>query len=326
MLGKEAGMQVHGWGGREVGGRRPEVWPGRQEPLGIETGETEVEAQDGGDIVYVGRASFRMAVADGGAVPAAQMARTGTEPHTGQAAPGANTEAFSLTPPPMGRTEDELPVSGEVDDIDLRALGLGRSWWASKRAAMAGAMTFALGLGIVLSAAWRSGPRQEKEALAVRTTVTEAQGPAATASSDSVRVQSAAPANDPAAAGSSAPMAATEGTPPVAPTPIVAAPAAPLPSDEEKNHDAPSTVQRTAPPPSGPVESAGSSVPVGAPSAARPAKVPARASAAAVKHQPTPPRPNAKAKAGSGPAASGGATVGAAAEGDAERWVDPWAN
>ena len=71
MTGKEAGMQVDGWGGREVGARRAHVRPERREPVGFEMGETEVEAQDGGDIVYVGRASFRMAVADGGAVPVA---------------------------------------------------------------------------------------------------------------------------------------------------------------------------------------------------------------------------------------------------------------
>lgn len=341
MKGKEAGMHVHGWGGREVGGRSARVRPEWREPVGIEMGETEVEAQDGGDIVYVGRASFRMEVVDGGAVPVAQMARTGTEPHTGHAAPAPQTEVVSLVSPTFGRTEDDLPVSGEVDDIDLRAMGLARSWWAGKRAAMAGTMTFALGLGIVLSAVWRSGPHQDREALAVRAPDHEAAEPAASGSAGSPRDQASG-------TGEPAPLAVTSaGSPeavdgagrlaalarpavsaaPHAPTPVVAAPAvAPVPGDS-KDGIAPTDLAGAATAGSR-ANDAAAAVPA-APGARPNVKAPARPSLAApAKQRPVPTaRPATKAKGGvAAPAAGASASGAAAPEGEAEHWVDPWAN
>src|SRR4051812_23305088 len=96
---------------------------------GGEGGEAEVEGQGGGDIVYVGRASFRMAVVEGGAVPVTPMPEVRTEPHTGTAAATADSLAVSMLAATY-RTEDDLPVSGELDDDDLRAIGLKRTWWS----------------------------------------------------------------------------------------------------------------------------------------------------------------------------------------------------
>lgn len=121
----------------------------------LETGADDVEAREGGDIVYVGRASFRMEV-EGVAVPV-PLPRTGTEPHGGEAA--RTSDAFIVAVPSRswGRTEDDLPVLGELGALDWQPLAIARERWAPNRTVLLGIMGAALGVGVLLPALWRTG-------------------------------------------------------------------------------------------------------------------------------------------------------------------------
>jgi len=208
-------------------------------------------------------------------------------------------------------------------------------------AAMAGAMTFALGLGIVLSAAWRSGPRQEREALAVHTPTHELGAPAAPVTPSSSQGQSpslgdVAPVLEPSAGSLEAPGNTNSLAVPPGSTPSVAAgtagaatvvaPAAPAPVEDKNTALAelkgtPTAVSRTddAAVPS-------SSVPTPAARATVKAAVRPAVAAPVKQHPAQPARPATKAKAGAASPPGGASVSGATPESGAEHWVDPWAN